>query len=407
LKSPGRYKKEIRDLNSRERVISAFLHKEADRVPVSELYINSPVASKVLGRLAYTGWSGYIRCGVLNSMLIDGRGEEFFLQEAVDVVELYDKLELDTVLIERPPLKNFAIPVAVDDTTWRFDDKKNNMFSIVHFDKKTDLFHTSDSNFHRGGLAEFERFVNILEKDDIDLQKYNWGQAEYIMQKCAGRKFVMAVVEIDFPPMSMGAIGRFFLEAMAFRSDLVERYLDYRVRKGLKFIEKYASMGVDAIFDGEDLAGNNGSLFSPKDYMKYYASRFKILAEAVHEHGMYYLRHTDGNITGFADEFLLESGFDGYHSIDPEAGMDLKWVKEKYGDKVLLMGNVDCGRVLHLGTKEDVIKDTLRAIKTASPGGGHIVSSSNTIHSDVPYDNYMQMLETVRKYGQYPIQIDQ
>ena len=48
--------------------------------------------------------------------------------------------------------------------------------------------------------------------------------------------------------------------------------------------------------------------------------------------------------------------------------------------------------------KEDVIKDTLRAIKTASPGGGHIISSSNTIHSDVPYDNYMQMLETVRKY---------
>ncbi len=116
------------------------------------------------------------------------------------------------------------------------------------------------------------------------------------------------------------------------------------------------------------------------------------------------LRHTDGNITGFADEFLLESGFDGYHSIDPEAGMDLKWVKEKYGDKVLLMGNVDCGRVLHLGTREDVIKDTLRAIKTASPGGGHILSSSNTIHSDVPYDNYMQMLETARKYGQYPIQ---
>lgn len=393
-------------MNSRERVIIAFLHKEADRVPVSELYINSPVASKVLGRLAYTGWSGYVRCGVLNNMLIEGRGEEFFLQEAIDVVELYDKLELDTVLIERPPPKNFAIPIAMDETTWRFDDKKNSMFSIVHFDKKTDLFHTADSNFHRGGLAEFERFVNILEKDDIDLQKYNWSQAEYIIQKCAGRKFVMAVVEVDFPPMSMGAIGRYFLEAMAFRGDLVERYLDYRVRKGLKFIEKYASMGVDAIFDGEDLAGNLGPLFSPKDYMKYYAPRFKKLADAAHKHGMYYLRHTDGNITSFADEFLLESGFDGYHSIDPEAGMDLKWVKEKYGDKVLLMGNVDCGHVLHLGTKEDVIKDTLRAIKTASAGGGHIISSSNTIHSDVPYDNYMQMLETVRKYGNYPIQID-
>lgn len=392
-------------MNSKERVHLAFQHEEADRVPVSELYINSPVATKVLGRLAYTGWSGFVRCEVMNGMLIQGRGEEFFLQEAIDLVELYDRLELDTVLIERPPLKDFTIPTPLDDATWRFEDRENKMYSVVHFDRKTDLFHTADSNFHQGGIDEFERYIGILEKNEIDLDRYNWSQAEYIVQKCGGRKFILAVVEIDFPPMSMGAIGGLFLEAMAFRTDLVERYLDYRVRKGLKFIEKYASMGVDAIFDGEDLAGNNGPLFSPGDYMKYYAPRFNMLSEAAHRHGMYYLRHTDGNITRFADEFLLHSGFDGYHSIDPEAGMDLKWVKENYGQKVLLMGNVDCGKVLHLGTKEDVVRDTLRVIKTASPGGGHIISSSNTIHSDVPYENYMQMLETVRKYGAYPINI--
>ena len=63
-------------MNSRERVLTAFSHREPDRVPVSELYINSPVASKVLGRLAYTGWSGYIRCEVMNTMLMQGRGED-------------------------------------------------------------------------------------------------------------------------------------------------------------------------------------------------------------------------------------------------------------------------------------------------------------------------------------------
>jgi uroporphyrinogen decarboxylase len=164
-------------------------------------------------------------------------------------------------------------------------------------------------------------------------------------------------------------------------------------------------MGVDAIFDGEDLAGNNGPLFSPKDYMHYYAPRFRKLAEAAHRRGMFYLRHTDGNIMRFADEFLLRSGFDGYQSIDPQAGMDLALIKKNYGDKVLLMGNVDCGHVLHLGTREDVIADTKRVIREASPGGGHILSSSNTIHSSVPYANYMQMLETARKYGKYPIEI--
>ena len=50
--------------------------------------------------------------------------------------------------------------------------------------------------------------------------------------------FIMAVVEIDFPPMRMGSLGGLFLEAMSFEPELCERYLDYRVRKGKKFIEK-------------------------------------------------------------------------------------------------------------------------------------------------------------------------
>ena len=394
-------------MNSKERVKLAFAHQEADRVPVGELYINSPVASEVLGRTAYTGWGGQVRCGIMNKMLMQGRGEEFFHQEVVDLVELYRKLELDIILIERPPLVNPIIPTAIDETTYRFEDRENGFWSIIHYDIQTDSFYTADSNFHRGGVDEFARFVDMLEKDDINLDKWSWKQAEYIMEKCGKDMFVMAVAEIDFPPMSMGALdGVTFMETMALYPELCERYLDYRLRKGIKFVEKFSQMGVDCIFDGEDLAGSNGPLFSPEDYMRFYAPRFQKLSEVIHKNDMLYLRHTDGNISLFADEFLLQSGFDGYQSVDPSAGMDLKLIKEKYGDKITLMGNVDCAEALHLGTTDDVIKDTLRVIKTASPGGGHIISSSNTIHSSVSTKNYMQMLETVRKFGNYPICIN-
>jgi hypothetical protein len=393
-------------MTSKERVKIAFDHQEPDRVPVSELYINSPVGSEILGRTAFTGWSGHIRCKVMNTMLIEGRGDEFFFREAEDLVELYDRLELDTILIERPPLREFTVPTAVDDTTWKFENRESGLWSTVHYDPKTDLFHTADSNFHNGGIEEFRRFVGLLENDELDLDSWNWGQAEYIVEKCVREKFVMAVVEIDFPPMSMGALGGIFLEALAFEPELCERYLDYRVRKGLKFIDKYASMGVDCIFDGEDLAGNNGPLFSPADYMRFYAPRFRELAKACHEKGMLYLRHTDGNIMPFADKFLLESGFDGYQSVDPSAGMDIGVIKRIYGEKITLMGNVDCGQILHLGTPEDVIKATKNVMRVASPGGGHILSSSNTIHSSVPTGNFLTMLETARKFGTYPISIN-
>ncbi len=389
-------------MTSKQRVKLAFEHKEPDRVPVSELYINSPVASKVLGRTAFTGWSGHIRCKVKNSMLIEGRGDEFYYREVQDLVELYKKLELDTIMIERPPLKKRIIPTAIDETTWKFEDKENGLWSIEHYDPDTDLFHTADSNFHRCGLDEFRRYIDLLNSEPIDMDTWSWDQAQYIVDNCKDM-FIMAVVEIDFPPMSMGALGGIFMEALAFKPELCQEYLNYRVRKGLKFIEKYASMGVDCVFDGEDLAGNNGPLFSPRTYMDYYAVRFNILSKEIHKNNMLYIRHTDGNIMQFADEFLLKSGFDGYQSVDPSAGMDISEIKKKYGDKVLLMGNVDCGQVLHLGTVEDSVKATKDVIRAASPGGGHILSSSNTIHSDVKYENYMAMLETARKYGSYPI----
>jgi len=396
----------IADLNSKQRVIATFSHKEPDRVPVSELYINSPVASKILGRLAYTGWSGYIRCEVMSNMLMEGKAKEFYMQEVVDLVELYDKLELDTILIERPPLANPTIPTVCGKHSWKYCNDETGIWNIDHYDPKTDLFHARDSNFHHGGLEEFVRYVELLEQDPIDMDNWDWSQAQYIIDNCAKYKFVMAVVEIDFPPMSMGPLGGIFLEALAFDPDICERYLDYRVRKGLKFIEKYAQMGVDCIFDGEDLAGNNGPLISPKSYSEIYAPRFCALSEKCHEKGLLYLRHTDGNIMKFADEFLLQSGFDGYQSIDPSAGMDRVLIKKLYGDKITLMGNVDCGKVLHLGTVEDVVAETKQVIRELSPGGGHILSSSNTIHSDVPVENFMAMLETARKYGEYPIRID-
>ena len=109
-------------MNSKERVKLAFSHREADRVPVGELYINSPVASEILGRTAYTGWGGHVRCGIMNKMLMEGRGEEFFHQEVVDLVELYRKLELDMIMIERPPLARPIIPSLIDEATYRFDD---------------------------------------------------------------------------------------------------------------------------------------------------------------------------------------------------------------------------------------------------------------------------------------------
>lgn len=57
------------------------------------------------------------------------------------------------------------------------------------------------------------------------------------------------------------------------------------------------------------------------------------------------------------------------------------------------------------GTPEDVVAATKDALRAGAPGGGYILSSSNSIHSSVRPENYLAMLETLRRFGRYPVTV--
>jgi uroporphyrinogen decarboxylase len=85
--------------------------------------------------------------------------------------------------------------------------------------------------------------------------------------------------------------------------------------------------------------------------------------------------------------------------------MDIGEVKQKYGNRLCLMGNVNCATTLIHGTVEEVSQETREVIRKAGMGGGLIIASSNTIHSAVKPENYLEMVRTTREYGKYPLDI--
>jgi uroporphyrinogen decarboxylase len=62
--------------------------------------------------------------------------------------------------------------------------------------------------------------------------------------------------------------------------------------------------------------------------------------------------------------------------------------------------------LLPFGSEEEVDKTVKETIAGAAPGGGYIISSSNTIHPGCKGENYVALVKAARKYGTYPIQID-
>ena len=85
--------------------------------------------------------------------------------------------------------------------------------------------------------------------------------------------------------------------------------------------------------------------------------------------------------------------------------MDLSEVKNKYSDRIALKGNVDCAQTLSYATADEVIEETKQVIRKGGPGGGFILSSSNSIHASVKPENYLAMLDTLKKYGSYPLSL--
>ncbi len=63
------------------------------------------------------------------------------------------------------------------------------------------------------------------------------------------------------------------------------------------------------------------------------------LVERAHALGLKVVRHSDGNLWAILDE-LIASGYDGLNPLEPQAGMNLKKVKDYCGDKICLLVSV-------------------------------------------------------------------
>jgi uroporphyrinogen decarboxylase len=112
------------------------------------------------------------------------------------------------------------------------------------------------------------------------------------------------------------------------------------------------------------------------------------------------IKHTDGNIMPIID-MIIDSNIDCLDPIDPLAGMDLKLIKKTYGDKIALKGNVDCAHTLTFKSVEETVEETKQCLEIGMVGGRYIISSSNTIHSEVKPENYHAMIETIKAFGVY------
>jgi uroporphyrinogen decarboxylase len=167
---------------------------------------------------------------------------------------------------------------------------------------------------------------------------------------------------------------------------LARKIMEFETARAKIFLDR----GADAIMMADDVAFNHG-LFLPPAQMD--AIAFPLYKEAVanikKHRDVPVFFHSDGNIMD-ALPFIADCGFDGLHSIQPSAGMDIEKVAGLYGGRLCLMGNMDLDYLLTFGSPDEVKKEAER-LTSLFKNGGFILSSCNILTNNVTPENALAM----------------
>ncbi|MGV7928131.1 MAG: uroporphyrinogen decarboxylase family protein [Spirochaetota bacterium] len=166
----------------------------------------------------------------------------------------------------------------------------------------------------------------------------------------------------------------------------------------LEQLDMLIDAGLDVLVVEDDIADRHSPLISPAKYREFIKPYNMELVEKAHLKGLKAVTHSDGNLWPLLD-IILETGYDGLNPLEPQAGMELKKVKEYCGDRLCLIGNIDCVDLLPHGSPAEVDEAVRLAIADAADGGGYIVCDSNSLHPGVDPLNCIAMFEATKKYG--------
>ena len=184
--------------------------------------------------------------------------------------------------------------------------------------------------------------------------------------------------------------------------EFAHELMDMVREANIAMVRRAIRAGVEVVFLGDDYAHNLAPMMSPDHFREFIFPRLAKMIAAIHEEGAYCIKHSDGNLWPILD-MIVDAGPDAINPLEPVAGMEIARVKAEYGDRVCLIGNIDCGELLSHGTEEDVRKAVRHCIADAGVGGGYILSSSNSIHPSVDPQNYLAMVRAGQKFGHYPL----
>ncbi len=195
-----------------------------------------------------------------------------------------------------------------------------------------------------------------------------------------------------------GRYKRLYVE-MAKKSSFIHDLLELCTQTSIAFAKAMIEAGAGAIATVE--GGMVDEAVSADQYAEFVVPYHRKIRDAIGALGVPYIYHQCENATPFMDLIVngIQPALVAFHD-----SVDLKWVKEKYGKKIAIAGNVPVSKadaVLMFGTPEEVMAAAKKCIEIGMPGSGYWLTAGCEIHHDVPPANIKALVKAAAMYGVY------
>jgi len=366
------FKQEEAPMNGKQRILTALEVKEPDCVP---LYIHGINEAPIIG---------------IGKHLTDGLPEpqDFRLMNDADKLKLVDTLFMIHEAFDIDGMTTFEIghETRVDDL--HVKDGFNVVYKLSEHGIPVPVGHPVKT------WEDLKKFTPPVPKRE-DL-----GLLDLAVDRFKGQKAIFWLMRGSFVRswrlMGMTNLMMNLYSDPEFVHAIARMMLEFNLAQ----LDLLVEAGLDVLVIEDDIASTKTPMISPEHYFTYVNHYNRQIVARAHEKGLKVIRHSDGNLWPLMD-ILLETGYDGINPLEPQAGMGMKKVKEYCGDKICLLGNIDCVDLLPSGSPAQVEQAVIQAIKDGAKGGGLILCSSNSLHPGVNPENCMAMFKAARKHGQY------
>lgn len=149
--------------------------------------------------------------------------------------------------------------------------------------------------------------------------------------------FIFALIDGPFQTLSSLLEYNQFLMDIMLKPDLIKKGTELVAKGIIEIIRLALEEGADGIILGEDIAYARGLIVSPQNLRNVF---FPMVKEIVASTDKPIVFHSDGDLSEVLVD-ITNTGINGIHSLEENAGMELKKVRNTIGDKVCLLGGFD------------------------------------------------------------------